>query len=122
MQNASSSAPDEKSMSVCEAELITETRQGIVAAKWRASLDKVFPPRRLGKADYIFGSVFMAACFVLFFHGDIWGVGWDSLNYIFGHALDFYDNCKRIRGGGQNMVGTPYPPTIYVISAFWLYP
>lgn len=120
MENATSSVPDAKAMS--EAELFAKSRQTTVATKWTASLHKVFPRTRLGRADYIVGSAFVAVCFVLFFHVDIWGVGWDSLNYIFGHALDFYENCKRIRGGGQNMDNTPYPPTIYLIFSLWLYP
>ena len=122
MQNAATSGPDLKTITLSEAELVNTARQSVVSARWSANFEKLFPSKRLGKADYILGSVFIAACFVLFFHVDMWGAGWDSLNYIFGHPLDFYENCKRIRGGGQNMVGTPYPPTIYVIFAFWLYP
>ena len=77
---------------------------------------------RLGKADYVLLSVLLLPTFVLFFHGDIGGVGLDSLNYLFGHPLEFYDNCLAIRGGGKHMGGTPYPPTIYLIFALWLLP
>ena len=81
-----------------------------------------FPSYRLSLPDYLLGGSFLAFCYVSFFHGDILGVGWDSLNYLFGSPLEFYENCKKIRGGGQNMLGTPYPPSIYVIFAIWLYP
>jgi hypothetical protein len=82
----------------------------------------MFPRERLSKADYVLALSLVGVCFALFFHADIWGVGWDSLNYLFGSPLEFYENCKRIRGGGSSMLGTPYPPPVYVIFAVWLYP
>lgn len=85
-------------------------------------LARTFPMKSLGAADFVLGGTLLTACFVMFFHGDIWGVGWDSLNYLFGSPLDFYENCKKIRGGGVDMSGTPYPPSIYLIFAFWLFP
>ena len=81
-----------------------------------------FPVDRLGRADYIIGLSFLATCFVLFFHRDITGAGSELIKLPFGRPLDFYENCKKIRGGGQHMLGTPYPPSIYVIFALWLYP
>ena len=86
------------------------------------ALGNAFPAHALSVADFVFGGILLCACFVLFFHLDMWGVGWDSLNYLFGSPLEFYENCKRIRGGGENMFGTPYPPSIYAVFALWLYP
>ena len=60
------------------------------------------------------------ACFGLFFHDDMWITGHDSLNYLFGNPLSFYENRKKLHG--ETMVSTPYPPSIYVIFAIWLYP
>jgi len=85
-------------------------------------MKNLFPSYRLSIYDYLIGGSFLAFCYFSFFHGDIWSTGWDSLNYLFGSPLEFYENCKRIKGGGQNMPGTLYPPTIYVIFAAWLYP
>ncbi len=82
----------------------------------------IFDQHRLGRADYVLLSVLFLPIFMLFFHGDIGGVGLDSLNYLFGHPLEFYENCLAIRGGGKHMGGTPYPPTIYLIFALWLLP
>lgn len=76
----------------------------------------------LNSKDYWIGGALLALVFVIFFHVDIWGVGWDSLNYLFGSPADFYENCKKIRGGGTNMSGTPYPPAIYLLFAVWLFP
>lgn len=82
----------------------------------------VFPKERLGWPDYVFGGLLLVFCYFAFFHGDIRGVGWDSLNYLFGNPMDFYENCKMIRGRGTNMLGTPYPPTVYLIFAMWQWP
>ena len=79
----------------------------------------IFSKERLSRVDYALGLALIAACFTLFFHLDMWGVGWDSLSYLFGSPLEFYDNAKKFHG---SMVGTPYPPTIYIIFAVWLYP
>lgn len=88
----------------------------------RQATKKIFPRDRLSRADYVFSFILVTICYALFFHRDMWGVGWDSLNYLFGSPWEFYDNCKRIRGEGQTMRGTPYPPTIYVFFALWLSP
>jgi hypothetical protein len=85
-------------------------------------LATLFPSERFGKLDYALAVTFLSLCFALFFHGDLQSMGWDSLNYLFGDVLEFYENCKRIHGGGINMLGTPYPPTVYAIFALWLYP
>ncbi len=85
-------------------------------------MKNLFSSYRLSIPDYLIGGSFLVLCYFSFFHGDMWGAGWDSLNYLFGNPLEFYENCKKIKGGGENMLGTPYPPTIYVIFAAWLYP
>lgn len=77
---------------------------------------------RLTRADWVLMAAFLLAFFFLFYHWDILGVGWDALNYLFSNPLDFYENTKKIRGGGVNMHGTPYPPTIYILFALWLLP
>jgi hypothetical protein len=85
-------------------------------------MNAIFPSDKLSLADYVLGSALLTACFIFFFHFDIAIVGWDALNYLFGNPLQFYENCKRIQGGGLSMIHTPYPPSIYVIFALWLYP
>jgi primosomal replication protein N len=97
-------------------------KAGWSLASVRVALRNAFPTHALSSTDLVLGGVLLCACFVLFFHFDMWGVGWDSLNYLFGPALDFYENCKKIRGGGESMLGTPYPPSIYIVFALWLYP
>jgi hypothetical protein len=82
----------------------------------------MFNKENITKTDWLLLVFFMVPCFFFFYHGDIWGVGWDSLNYIFSAPLDFYENAKKIRGGGEHMLGTPYPPSIYLIFAAWLFP
>lgn len=82
----------------------------------------IFDPYRLTKADQILLTAFLLPIFVLFFHGDIGGVGLDSLNYLFGKPLEFYENCLEIRGEGKHMLGTPYPPSIYIIFSLWILP
>lgn len=72
--------------------------------------------------DFLSCAAALIFCFVFFYHDDIYGVGWDSLNYIYGSFGDFYENCKKIRGGGISMDATPYPPSIYLIFSAWLYP
>jgi hypothetical protein len=78
--------------------------------------------RSLFRLDFICAFVLFLLCFFSFYHGDIWGVGWDSLNYLFSHPSEFYENTKKIRGGGTTMSGTPYPPSIYIFFALWLAP
>lgn len=59
--------------------------------------------------------------FFSFVHGDIYLIGWDSLNYLFGNPLDFYENSKKIQGA----MGLPianYPPSTFLVFAAWLYP
>ncbi|EKE01962.1 MAG: hypothetical protein ACD_21C00014G0003 [uncultured bacterium] len=84
---------------------------------------KLFPSYKLSKLDYFVGGTFLIFCSVLFFHEDILVVGLDSLGYLFGSPFDFYDNCKKINVGFQNILVPPsYPPTLFAISALWLYP
>lgn len=82
----------------------------------------IFNKDNLTKTDWLLGFVILSLCFLFFYHRDIWGVGWDSLNYLFSNPIDFYENAKRIRGGGVHMRGTPYPPSIYLAFAAWLSP
>jgi Glycosyltransferase family 87 len=121
MQDATPSVPDTTAIRLTQASESAEDGNRSASASLTGTFRRLFPARQLGKADYILSFAFIGVCFFAFFHDDIWGAGWDSLNYIFGHPLDFYENCKRIRGGGQ-IAQAPYPPTIYVIFAFWLYP
>jgi Glycosyltransferase family 87 len=86
------------------------------------TIKRLFPAQQLGWSDGLLGITLLSTCFLLFFHKDMWGAGWDSLNYLFGSPWEFYENCKKIRGGGLTMAGTPYPPPIYLIFAVWLYP
>lgn len=71
--------------------------------------------------DYLSGGLLLLGCFVGFFHGDIYITGWNSLNYLFGNPLDFYENCKKIQGHGLVAIAN-YPPSIFIIFASWLYP
>ena len=82
-------------------------------------MKNLFPSHRLSKLDYFTGGAFLAFCYFLFFHFDIAWTGHDSLNYLFGSPLEFYDNCKKFRG---TCLGTPYPPSIYAAFALWLSP
>ena len=58
----------------------------------------LFPPYRLSKADYILGGILLLFCFFAFFQNDIFVTGWNSLNYLFGNPLEFYENCKKFKG------------------------
>lgn len=77
----------------------------------------LFPTHRLSTVDYLMGATLLLFCFFAFFQGDIALTGWHSLNYLYGHPLDFYENCIKIQGYSAN-----YPPSIFVIFSFWLYP
>lgn len=71
-------------------------------------------------ADFIIGGALIATCFSLFMHGDITRSGWDSLQYLFGSPLEFYENCKRLHQ--ERVFYTNYQPPVYVLYALWLYP
>lgn len=80
----------------------------------------LFPQDRLSKADYICGGILLLFCFFAFFQADIFVTGWNSLNYLFGNPLEFYENCKKIQGQGFSIAN--YPPSIFLIFAVWLFP
>ncbi|WP_395498467.1 glycosyltransferase 87 family protein [Rickettsiella endosymbiont of Litargus connexus] len=81
----------------------------------------IFPHYRLGRTDYFLGGMLLFFCYFAFFHVDILVTGWNSLNYLYGKPLDFYENCKKIQGQGV-LAYANYPPSIYAIFAVWLYP
>lgn len=81
----------------------------------------LFQPYRLGAMDYIIGGILLLFCFFAFFQGDIFATGWNSLNYLYGKPLEFYENCKNIQGHGVQAFAS-YPPSIFAIFALWLYP
>lgn len=71
--------------------------------------------------DYLFGGMLFLFCYFAFFQNDIFATGWNSLNYLYGNPLDFYQNCKKIVGQGI-FDAASYPPSIFLIFALWLYP
>lgn len=87
----------------------------------KLKLKTLFPQNRLSKTDYIFGGILLLFCFFAFFQQDIFGTGWNSLNYLFGNPLEFYENCKKIQGQGLQPFAN-YPPTIFLMFALWLFP
>ncbi|MEN9917139.1 MAG: hypothetical protein RLY40_1071 [Pseudomonadota bacterium] len=87
----------------------------------KLKLKALFPPYRLTTADYTFGGILLLFCFFAFFQEDIFATGWNSLNYLFGNPLDFYENCKKIQGQGL-FPAASYPPAIFLIFAAWLFP
>jgi len=88
------------------------------SSRFHSWLLKLFPASSLTSADYALASVFLTACFGSFVHGDIEYLGQNSLNFLFGNPLDFYDNAKKY----QALFGAAYPPSLYVLFALWLYP
>jgi hypothetical protein len=82
---------------------------------------ELFPSFRLVLLDYLIGGAFLVFCYFAFFQVDITITGWNSLNYLFGNPLDFYENCKKFQGAGK-FASANYPPSIYVVFAAWLYP
>ena len=83
----------------------------------------LFPTDRLSRLDYILAGAVLICCFFLFFHRDLWRIGWATLNYLYGQPLHFYDNSKCIMVAGRHDVpATAYPPTVYVLFAGWLAP
>ncbi len=87
----------------------------------KLKLKALFPPYRLTIADYILGGILLLFCFFAFFHPDIFVTGWNSLNYLFGNPLEFYENCKKIQGRGLFALAN-YPPAIFLVFALWLSP
>ncbi|WP_342146801.1 glycosyltransferase 87 family protein [Rickettsiella endosymbiont of Aleochara curtula] len=81
----------------------------------------LFPTCQLSKADYFLGGILFLFCYFAFFQGDIIATGWNSLNYLYGNPLDFYQNCRKIVGQGI-FDAASYPPSIFLIFAVWLLP
>lgn len=92
------------------------SRCGKVLAGRPVNFKPYFPTDRVGKADYVIGSIFLGLCFALFLHPDIHVTGQVSEHYLFGSALDLYEECKK-RG-----YTCAYPPPTFLINAAWLYP
>lgn len=79
--------------------------------------ERYFPARKLTILDYICGGVLLLVVYFSFYHGDMFATGWDSLSYLFGKPLDFYENCRKNRPQGLF-----YPPTVYAVFALWFSP
>lgn len=82
---------------------------------------RLFPACQLSLLDYLLAGMLLFFCYFAFFQADIVITGRNSLNYLFGNTLDFYENCKKIQGAGQVFMAN-YPPSIYAVFAAWLYP
>lgn len=82
---------------------------------------RLFPTYQLSIVDYFIGGLLFVFCYFSFVHADIYLIGWSSLNYLFGHPLDFYDNCKKFISAGYAPTAA-YPPSAFAIFALWLYP
>lgn len=80
-----------------------------------------FPSYQLGMLDYILGGALLLFLFFGFYEPDMIYTGLNSLNYLFGNLIDFYENCKKIQGHGV-VVMANYPPTIFVIFSLWIFP
>ncbi|WP_342146800.1 hypothetical protein [Rickettsiella endosymbiont of Aleochara curtula] len=81
----------------------------------------LFPFDQLGKIDYILGGAIFLFLFLGFYEPDIIYTGLNSLNFLFGDPLDFYENCKKIQGHGIIPL-VNYPPSIFLIFALWIFP
>lgn len=81
----------------------------------------IFPINYLNLSDYLIGSFFFLFCYFFLVHSDLYLIGWCSLNFLFGHPLDFYENCKNFLTGGY-AIAASYPPSTYASFALWLYP
>ena len=82
---------------------------------------RLFPKYQLGKADYIIGGILLLFCFFAFYEPDLNTTGWNSLNFLYGNALEFYENCKKIQGKGVYLFAN-YPPSFFAAFALWFYP
>ena len=58
---------------------------------------RIFPSYQLSVADYIIGGALLLFCFFAFYEPDLNTTGWNSLNFLYGSPLDFYENCKKIQ-------------------------
>ena len=87
-------------------------------ARLQTWFDEWFPTGRLTTADYAIAFSLLAACFFSFLHLDISYLGLNSLNFLFGNPLEFYDNAQKY----EPPLGAAYLPPLYAIFALWLYP
>jgi hypothetical protein len=71
------------------------------------------PPAKL---DWIIFAVLAVACYLLFQHTDLLDTGGQSLSYLSGHFLDFYDYNKSVWGYSS------YLPSTYFVFALWNIP
>jgi hypothetical protein len=88
-------------------------------ARVRWSWQAIFPQTRLVPLDYAIAAAVLIACFFSFANVDLDYLGKNSLNYLFGSPLDFYENAKKYQPAYG---GATYPPTLYLVFAVWLYP
>lgn len=88
-------------------------------SRFRLSLKSVFPETRLVPIDYAIAAAILAGCFFSFANPDLDYLGQNSLNFLFGNPLDFYENAKKFQ---PEYGGATYPPTLYAVFAVWLYP
>lgn len=79
----------------------------------------VFPRARLTSIDYAIALALLTACFFSFANTDLDYLGQNSLNFLFGNPLDFYDNAKKFQPAYG---GATYPPAVYAVFALWLSP
>lgn len=82
---------------------------------------RIFPSYQLSVADYIIGGTLLLFCFFAFYEPDLNTTGWNSLNFLYGNPLDFYENCKKIQGRGTYLLAN-YPPSLFATFALWFYP
>lgn len=83
---------------------------------------RLFPAHDLGTADWVLGVATLVGCFFLFLHGDLQWIGFCSLSYLSGNALEFYENAARASDSVGFPIACSYPPSTYAIFASWLYP
>ncbi|MFZ0219874.1 MAG: glycosyltransferase family 87 protein [Candidatus Aquirickettsiella sp.] len=82
---------------------------------------RLFPICQLSMADYIIGGALFLFCFFAFYEPDLNTTGWNSLNFLYGNPLEFYENCKNIQGHGTLLLAN-YPPSLFAVFALWFYP
>src|SRR6266404_1267423 len=105
------SARAKQSLSVDESFFTGKRIRGL--SLFQSWLTTLFPRTRLTSVDYTIAISFLTVCFVSFVHGDIEYLGQNSLNFLFGNPLEFYDNAKKY----QPLFGAAYPPSLYAIFA-----
>lgn len=85
------------------------------------TIKRLFPNYQLSKADYFIGGILLLFCFFAFYEPDLNTTGWNSLNFLYGKPLEFYENCKKIQGRGVYFLAN-YPPSLFAAFALWFYP